>query len=147
MSTHSLRSISPSNSKKNSVCLGWHEGDYLEAIDNIIPILCEDLESYATICGVARSALLRDVLESILLDAPSARDRDDEYLQCIAAIRDWLLEDVDAVARSFGVRFSLVLVDVLRVIIQDTTLADNFVRELAIRVSREERPGPCVAPC
>jgi len=147
MSTYSPRSISSSNYKKNSVCLRWHDGDYLEAIDNIIPILCEDLESYAIICEVDRSALLRDVLESILLDAPSVRNREDDYLQCVSAIREWLLEDVSAVARSFGVRFSLVLVDVLKVIIQDTTLADNFVRELAIRVAPEERPGPWVAPC
>jgi hypothetical protein len=147
MSTHSLRSISRSPSSRDAACAGWHNGDYLEAVDKIIPVLCEDLDSYANVCGVDRSVLLKDVMESILLDSPRIALADEDYLQCIGAIRGWLLEDIDAVARAFEVRFWVVLIDVLRVIIEDTPLAAPFIRDLASRVALEDDAGPFAAPC
>lgn len=147
MATNIVRSTSSSVCKKESVCLGWSNGDYLEAIDNLIPTLCQDLDCYAKVCEVGRSTLLKDVMESILLDAPSSHQADDDYIQCITAIRDWLLEDVAAVARSFDVQFPVVLVDMLKVIVKDTALADDFVGELAARVVGEQTVSYSLAPC
>ena len=147
MSTHSLRSIPRPPANKDAACAGWHNGDYLEAVDKIIPVLCEDLGCYASVCGVERSVLLKDVMASILLDSPNIVLGDEDYLQCIVAIRGWLLEDIDAVSRAFEVQFRVVLVDVLRVIIEDTALADPFVRDLASRIVSKDDANPFGAPC
>jgi hypothetical protein len=120
---------------------GWRDGDYIEAVDNILPMLRDDLSCYAEVCKVPRLALLDDVMKLILLDAPFLSKGDDDYLQCVTNVRDWLLEDVDAIARSFDVRFSVVLVDMLKVIIDDTPLADGFICTLADSISSEARRG------
>ena len=118
--------------RRRSIRKRW---DYNATVDRVVYSLCEEMEEYAEVYKVEAADLVKDVFQLLAVNAPAFTKPDKEYAEGVAAVRDWFLEDIEAVAVSFNLAPWDVLDDVFYVIVGDEVLPHEKAEELGLRLA------------
>jgi hypothetical protein len=82
----------------------------------------EDLEITASAFGIEVQAVFKDVLALFVSDTARLHKPEPDYAEAAGQLLDWIVEDLDSLARSFDLDFTNVFEDALRIIAADTEL-------------------------
>ncbi len=122
------RSNAKSASQERRESVRQNDPGYADGVDDLVLMwVSEDLDAVASQYGVPHQDLFEDVLAAIATDTPAFHHSGQDYAHGVRLLLDWFSEDIDSIARSFGLEPVEVLEDVLERIISDTPLADPML--------------------